>query len=106
MTDLNFSNSMIDAWWRTLKHQWLFLHTLDSAESVRKLVAFYVAEHIQVLPHSAFRGQTPDEMYLVTGDDIPHELAAYRRAARQNRLELNRALSCPVCEPVGDRNAA
>jgi putative transposase len=29
-TELQFSNSMIEAWWRSLKHQWLFLHSLDS----------------------------------------------------------------------------
>jgi hypothetical protein len=28
-TELKFSNSMIEAWWRSLKHQWLFLHSLD-----------------------------------------------------------------------------
>jgi putative transposase len=66
-TELKFSNSMIEAWWRTLKHQWLFLHSLDSVTTVRRLVAFYVDEHNRVLPHSAFRGQTPDEMYFGTG---------------------------------------
>jgi hypothetical protein len=28
-TELKFSNSMIEAWWRSLTHQWLFLHALD-----------------------------------------------------------------------------
>ena len=55
---------MIEAWWRSLKHQWLFLHPLDTVATVRRLVAFYVDEHNRVLPHSAFRGQTPDEMYF------------------------------------------
>jgi putative transposase len=63
-TELRFSNSMIEAWWRSLKHQWLFLHSLDSVATIRRLVAFYVQEHNHVLPHSAFRGQTPDEMYF------------------------------------------
>ena len=58
---------MIEAWWRALKHQWLFLHSLDSATTVRRLVEFYVQEHNRVLPHSAFRGQTPDETYFGTG---------------------------------------
>ena len=62
---------MIEAWWRSLKHQWLFLHSLDSVTTVRRLVAFYVDEHNRVLPHSAFRGQTPDEMYFGTGDAVP-----------------------------------
>jgi len=61
---------MIEAWWRALKHHWLFLHSLDSVTTVRRLVAFYVDEHNRVLPHSAFRGQTPDEMYFGTGDAI------------------------------------
>jgi hypothetical protein len=33
-TDLKFLNSMIEAWWRCLKHQWLFLHSLDSVTTV------------------------------------------------------------------------
>jgi hypothetical protein len=66
-TELRFSNSMIEAWWRSLKHQWLFLHHLDSVATIRRLVAFYVHEHNHVLPHSAFQGQTPDEMYFGTG---------------------------------------
>ena len=70
-TELQFSNSMIEAWWRSLKHHWLFLHALDSVTTVRRLVAFYVDEHNRVLPHAAFRGQTPDEMYFGTGDGVP-----------------------------------
>ena len=58
-TEIRFSNSMIEAWWRSLKHQWLFLHPLDSMAKVGSLVAFYVAEHNSRLPHSAFRGLTP-----------------------------------------------
>ena len=65
-TKLKFSNSMIEAWWRSLKHQWLFLHPLDSVTTGRRVVAFYVDQHNRVLPHSAFHGQTPDEMYFDT----------------------------------------
>jgi hypothetical protein len=40
------------------------------------VVAFFVHQHNHVLPHSAFRGQTPDEMYFGTGAAAPAELAA------------------------------
>ena len=93
-TELKFSNSTIEAWWRSLKHQWLFLHSLDSVATVRRLVAFYVDEHNRVLPHSAFRGQTPDEMYFGTGDAVPAELAARAAAARRTRVEANHSASC------------
>ena len=86
-TELKFSNSMIEAWWRSLKHQWLFLHSLDRVTTVRRLVAFYVDEHNRVLPHSAFRGQTPDEMYFGTGDAVPADLKARAAAARRTRLK-------------------
>jgi len=46
-TEITFSNSLIESWWRVLKHQWLFLNTLDSVRTVEKLVAFYVQEHNQ-----------------------------------------------------------
>jgi putative transposase len=89
-TELRFSNSMIEAWWRSLKHQWLVLHPLDTVATVRRLVAFYVDQHNRVLPHSAFRGQTPDEMYFGTGDAVLANLQSAAAAARRARREMNR----------------
>jgi putative transposase len=97
MTQLAFSDSMIEAWWRSLKHSWLFLHPLDSAAKVRRLVAFYVGEHNGRIPHFAFHGQTPDEMYRGTGADVPDQLVAAREMARRTRLDANRAQQCAVC---------
>jgi hypothetical protein len=70
-TELKFSNSMIEVWWRSVKHHWPFLHSLDSVATIRLLVAFYVHENNHVLPHSAFRGQTPDAMFFGTGEAVP-----------------------------------
>ena len=96
-TELQFSNSMIEAWWRSLKHQWLFLHSLDSVTTVRRLVEFYVDEHNRVLPHSAFSGQTPDEMYFGTGDAVPADLTSGADTARRARAEANRSAACRTC---------
>jgi hypothetical protein len=93
-TEVSYSNSLIEAWWRQLKHQWLYLNTLDSVEAVRRLVAFYVAAHNTQVPHAAFRGQTPDEMYYSRGAGVPQQLAEGKRAARQARRAANRARWC------------
>ncbi len=94
---------MIESWWRSLKHQWLFLNPLDSVDSVVRLVEFYVNEYNSRLPHSAFRGQTPDEMYFGTGDHVPERLEAERTAARVVRMAENRSRSCRVCrKAVGE----
>ena len=89
MTEITYSNSLIECWWRVFKHNWLCLNALDSVAAVARLVGFYVAEHNERLPHSAFRGQTPDEMYFGKSADIPHELERKRTDARARRLEEN-----------------
>ncbi|MDF1700777.1 MAG: DDE-type integrase/transposase/recombinase, partial [Planctomycetota bacterium] len=86
MVDINFSNSLIEAWWRVLKHNWLFLHPLDSVAKVRSLVEFYVEEHNSSIPHSAFKGQTPDEIYFGRGEGVPDRLADARAKARSDRM--------------------
>ena len=94
------SNSMIEAWWRSLKHQWLFLNSLDTLERVRTLVAFFVGEHNTKMPHAAFRGQTPDEVFFGTAPNLPVELDAARAKARELRLAANRSASCGRCAPA------
>jgi hypothetical protein len=98
LTDLQFSNSLIEAFWRRAKHQWLFLNTLDSVTALRRHMSAYVAAHNGRIPHSAFREQTPDEkMYFGTGEAVPGKLAAANAAAREARLHANRAVSCQEC---------
>jgi putative transposase len=95
--DVAYSNSMIEAFWRSLKHQWLYLNSLDSIERLRVLVAFFIEQHNTQMPHSAFSGQTPDEMYFGTAVDPPAQLAAARSKARTDRLAANRAMTCDQC---------
>jgi len=97
MTEIAFSNSMIESWWRTLKHQWLY-NALDTVASLRRLVSFHVEEHNTRLPHPAFHGETPDQMYFGTGRHVPYELDSRTRAARTARLETNRAVYCETCK--------
>ena len=98
--DVTFSNSMIEAFWRSLKHSWLYLHSLDNFAALRRLIEFYVITHNEVMPHSAFDGQTPNEMFFGSGDEVAQQLAATRRSAREERMRANRAARCGVC--VGD----
>jgi hypothetical protein len=41
--EVTFSNSMIEAFWRSLKHSWIYLHSLDTVGALRRLVEFYVS---------------------------------------------------------------
>ena len=95
--DVTFSDSMIEAFWRSLKHQWLYLNSLDSIEKLRSLVEFFIDQHNAHMPHSAFAGQTPDEMYFGTAVDLPAQVAAARNKAWAERLSANRAMTCDHC---------
>jgi transposase InsO family protein len=88
---------MIEAFWRSLKHSWIYLHTLDNFSTLGRLIEFYITAHNEVMPHSAFEGQTPDEMYFGTGGAVPGELASARKAAREERMKANRSTQCGVC---------
>ena len=95
--EVTFSNSMIEAFWRSLKHSWLYLHSLDSLAALRRLIEFYVHQHNAVMPHAAFQGQTPDEVFFGIGDDIASKLAEAHRMAREKRLTENRSAACRSC---------
>ena len=99
---VSFSSSMIESWWRSLKSKWIYINQVDSFAALERLSSFYVGEHNTTMPHAAFHGQTPDEVYFGRGDEVPDQLAEARRLARQTRLETNRNLSCDACraEPV------
>jgi transposase InsO family protein len=95
--DVAYSNSMIEAFWRSLKHNWLYLNSLVSIERLRSLAKFFVEEHNTQMPHSAFSGQTPDEMYFGAAVDLPAQLEAARSKVRAKRLAANRAMTFDQC---------
>jgi transposase InsO family protein len=101
--EVTFSNSMIEAFWRSLKHSWLYLHSLDSFAVLRRLIEFYVTAHNEVMPHSAFQGQTPDEVFFGIGDEVAKRLSEARDSAREERMRANRTAQCGVC--VGETSS-
>jgi hypothetical protein len=54
-------------------------------------------EHNTKMPHPAFRGQTTDEMFFLTGAKLPEELVLAKVNARAARMAANRAMSCERC---------
>ncbi len=104
--EITFSNSMIGAFLRFPKHSWPFLHSLDSFTALGRLVELYVTAHNQVMPHSAFEGQTPDEMFSRTGGSVVAEPATARKAAREERVEEDRAAACSECFVEADSSAS
>ncbi|MEY4065715.1 MAG: hypothetical protein RIR26_1923 [Pseudomonadota bacterium] len=96
--DISFSNSMIESFFRTIKHRWLFMLSLDDLASVRKHVGAFIEDYNTLIPHSALRGATPMEMYL--GRWLPAQVDELKNAeerAREVRRITNLNSSCGVC---------
>ena len=95
--DIVYSNSMIEAWWREMKHAYLFTQVLDSVEAVTKHVDKYVVQHNSVVGRAIFDGRTPDKIYAGNETMLPGRLADERSAARRARVAWNRSRSCQRC---------
>jgi hypothetical protein len=98
--DILQSNSPVEALFRSLLHQWLYLHKLDTIETVTKLVDFYMPEHNK-FPHTAYKGESPDELYQGRGGDVLKQLAQARVEATEKRLAWNRSVRCGTCSDEG-----
>ena len=48
------------------------------------------------MPHAAFNGQTPEEIYFDRGGAVVIDLAAARMGARQERMKVNRMAACGI----------
>jgi hypothetical protein len=92
--EVSFSNSMIEAFWRSLRHQWLYLHSLDTFTQLGGLIDFYVEEHNTQMPHHAFVGQTPDEVYFDQADRVRDRLKAVRPVGQEWRQTEVSPVAC------------
>jgi len=98
--EVQFSNSMIEAFFRRMKHGYLFLQRLTSVESVTDHVTNYLVQHNDVMPHSALRGATPLEAITdLWSDTSVLELRTKHSAAATARIETNLKSACLICEP-------
>ena len=90
--ELNIPQSTIRGW---LNGE--FKTVVGTESAVRRLVAFYVQQHNEVMPHSALDYRTPDEVYFGRAEEVPVQLAVDRQAAREARVATNRAMTCETC---------
>jgi hypothetical protein len=73
-------------------------NALDSSARWEKRARVLAAVvHNTKMPHPAFNGQTPDEMFFGTGAQVPEELALAKGHARAARMAANRTMSCERC---------
>jgi putative transposase len=96
--DVRYSNSMIEAFFRSLKHQHLHYRLLKDLSTLKTESEFYLREHNERMPHSALEGATPFEHYTGAWTEVDRlRLQKKRKQAAQARLKANRSLRCGQC---------
>jgi len=61
--DTEYSNSMIEAFFKSLKNNFLYFQNPRTLRELTKKIEFYINEHNFNIPHSAHSGLTPNEVY-------------------------------------------
>jgi putative transposase len=57
-------NVFIERLWRSMKYECVYLHAFETGSELRDGLARWVGFYNTSPPHSAFAGQTPDEVYF------------------------------------------
>jgi transposase InsO family protein len=96
--DVEFSNSMVEALFRSLKHRWLFILSLTTFEAVCRAVDEYITDHNNRIPHYALGGAVPLEVFSGTWtEESRARLSESSTTAAAQRIEFNRSQRCGIC---------
>ena len=94
MTESSFSNSLIDSWWRALKHQWLYLNSLDSGQTIEKLVPSTSMNTTLVFPIPNFVDRLLMRCTSELASTSPPNLRPQRE--RRDKLDSRRTVELPA----------
>ena len=96
--DVRFSNSMVESLNKTVKYQSLYLADLPDIDAVRRHLEKFIPIYNDVRPHCAHGYLTPTEVHA-GALPVPRRFAQQFTEARRRRIEANRSITCPPCEP-------
>ena len=96
--DIDYSNSLIESFFRSLKNNYLYYVALSSLEVLQEHTDFYVEQHNDIIPHSAHKTATPFEV-IIGGilEENKKLIEQFTKDSRMNRLQFHNALSCATC---------
>ena len=94
--DIKFSNSLVEAFNKTLKYRHLFLRDITDFESLNKHLDKFIPEYNNIRPHCAHKYLTPAQAYFSKEINLGKIKKQYEKA-RKNRILENKKVVCPVC---------
>jgi hypothetical protein len=99
--DIRFSNSMFEAFFRSLKHNFLIYQKFMTLRDLERKLRFFFKQYNQIMPHSAFAGATPKEMFHgIWTEKSQEKIKNEMRNAFSHRRQIKRIISCGVFKKV------
>jgi putative transposase len=97
--DIKYSNSMVEAFFRSIKNNYLYKKTISTYCDFKRAVQFYITQHNNVIPHSSFTFATPKEKYLrIWSEKNEEAIQEIKKEAVFNRRERNLKIQrCNAC---------
>lgn len=100
--DVKYSNSVVEAVFRSLKSNFLRRQTIKNKRHLKCLISFYIKEYNYSIPHNTFEYATPAEIFNNTwSKEKIKTINSYKLTALQNRKEANlKPIDCSVCKKI------
>jgi len=97
-TEIRYSNSRVEALFRSLKCNYLYHEKIKSLDALKRKVNFYFNQHNHIIPHSAFKGATPNDIFTYSWTETSEvQLRTNRKKAFQSRVKSNTIKPCNSC---------
>lgn len=97
--EIIFSNSIVEAVFRSLKHNYLFHKEITSISGLTRHANFWFREHNEKIPHSSFSGETPFERFNKSwSKENEIRILVGQESAIKMRIRENQKVSCDECE--------
>ncbi|TSJ41856.1 DDE-type integrase/transposase/recombinase [Fluviicola chungangensis] len=92
LRDIKQSNSMMEAFYRTTKYQWLYLKDISNGKQLLKEFELWIKEYNHEKPHYASGIYTPCD--ILNGNDKHESFSERMKSAAQMRREINKNAGC------------
>jgi transposase InsO family protein len=97
--EISFSNSMVEALFRSLKHNYLYSQSIQDLKALTRHTNFWFSEHNDRIPHTAFNGETPLEKFTQSWNEEEEiRILVRHEDAKKLRIKNNQKIFCKMCD--------
>ncbi len=96
-TDIRQSNSMVEAFFKSLKNNYLYFQKLENIREAKRCIQFYIDQHNN-LPLATYKGASPSEVRDQSWSQLHIDsLDQKKKVAIDNRKKLIPPNKCKSC---------